>query len=385
MVQGYTQQNSGSEGGWAFLLSSRTAEEGTSSAGTTESRSYISRSYTCGASYDQWSACLPEESKLSGVEAADRETGGSMLSVTGLNQFYYLRDFTDMRCKHSRVLSIIREQLHREPNDGDVFIVMSRDRRIVRLFTYDNRSYSLFEKKFVSGYQFMKVEREGDELVYRIDWKDVVLLLEYDHYKKCYIWVLVNKAERVVIFFYEDGSCGRDVLTHFIGDAELKSVMTDGYNAYVFIGDELSAAEQSPNLKKAIHQVCMANFKAKLDKALEQAGDIHARPFLSGVDFYYKRERQYDAKGLTLEERVKRRQDLESKEMQITLRQYLKIELDKDPSETTPYLREALNYLDKFWDNIFAFLKDGDLPIDNNLAERTIRPLTMQRNAPLRQ
>lgn len=101
-----------------------------------------------------------------------------MLSVTGINRFYYLRDFTDMRCKHSRVLSIIREQLHREPSDGDVFIVMSRDRRIVRMFTYDNRSYSLFEKKFVASYQFMKVEREGGKRVYRIDWKDVVLLLE---------------------------------------------------------------------------------------------------------------------------------------------------------------------------------------------------------------
>ena len=101
-----------------------------------------------------------------------------MQSVTGINRFYYLRDFTDMRCKHSRVLSIIREQLHHEPNDGDVFIVMSRNRRIVRLFAYDNRSYSLFEKKFVSGYHFMKVEREGNARVYRIDWKDVVLLLE---------------------------------------------------------------------------------------------------------------------------------------------------------------------------------------------------------------
>ena len=206
---------------------------------------------------------------------------------------------------------------------------------------------------------------------------------KYDHYKKCYIWVLVNKAEQIVIFFYEDGSRGRDVLTNFIGDAELKSVMTDGYNAYVFIGDELSTVQKSPNLKKAIHQVCMAHWKAKLDKALEQAGDIRALPFLRGVDFYYKRERQYDAEGLTPEERGKRRQDLESKEMLITLRQYLKIELDKDPSEITPYLREALNYLYKFWDNIFAFLKDGDLPIDNNLAERAIRPLTTQRNAML--
>ena len=33
-----------------------------------------------------------------------------------------------------------------------------------------NRSYSLFEKKFVAGYQFMKVERKGVDAVYRIDW-----------------------------------------------------------------------------------------------------------------------------------------------------------------------------------------------------------------------
>ena len=66
-----------------------------------------------------------------------------MLSVTGLNHFYYVRDFTDMRCKH-----------------------------------IDNRSYSLFEKKFVAGYQFMKVERNGADTFYRIDWKDVVLILE---------------------------------------------------------------------------------------------------------------------------------------------------------------------------------------------------------------
>ncbi len=59
-----------------------------------------------------------------------------MLSVTGINRFYYLRGFTDMRCKHSRVLSVIREQLHREPSDGDIYIVMSKDRRIVRLFAY---------------------------------------------------------------------------------------------------------------------------------------------------------------------------------------------------------------------------------------------------------
>lgn len=55
---------------------------------------------------------------------------------------------------------------------------------------------------------------------------------KYDHCKKCYIWVLVNKAEKVAIFFYDNGSRGREVLTDFIGDAELKALISDGYNAY---------------------------------------------------------------------------------------------------------------------------------------------------------
>ena len=206
---------------------------------------------------------------------------------------------------------------------------------------------------------------------------------KYDHYKKCYVWVLVNKTEHIVIFFYDKGSRGRDVLTDFIGDAELKSVMSDGYNAYVFIGDELKAVEKSFNLRKAIHQVCLAHTKGKFNKALEQAGDSNAIPFLELIGFFYKRERQYEKEGLAPQERGQRRQDLETKSVLISLRQYLKIEKDKDPSQTTPYLRAALNYLDRFWDNIFAFLKDGNLPIDNNIAERAIRPLTTQRNSML--
>lgn len=83
------------------------------------------RSYTRGVTHEQWSSYHPEESKLSGAEGSDREVGGLMLRVTGINCFYYLRDFTGMRCKHSRALSIIHEQLHREPNDGDVFIVIN--------------------------------------------------------------------------------------------------------------------------------------------------------------------------------------------------------------------------------------------------------------------
>ena len=41
-----------------------------------------------------------------------------MLNVSGLNKFYFLRNFHDMRCKYDRVRSIIRQQLNREPESG---------------------------------------------------------------------------------------------------------------------------------------------------------------------------------------------------------------------------------------------------------------------------
>lgn len=69
-----------------------------------------------------------------------------MLNISGLNRFYYIRNFTDMRCKHARILSVIREQPHREPSKSDVFIVLSKDRRTVRLFSYDECSCTFLRR-----------------------------------------------------------------------------------------------------------------------------------------------------------------------------------------------------------------------------------------------
>ena len=202
---------------------------------------------------------------------------------------------------------------------------------------------------------------------------------KYDHYKKCYIWVLVNKAEKICIFFYEDGSRGRDVLTNFLGDAELKSIMTDGYNAYVFIGDELKSAQ----FKDTIHQVCMSHNNNKFVKAANQGGEPNAVLFSNDFGELFSREHKYNELGLTPEERLRERQSLETKEIVIRIRSRLDAELAKEPDFRSQYYTEALNYLNHFWDELFAYLDDGELPIDNNLAERCIRKLTTQRNSML--
>ena len=199
---------------------------------------------------------------------------------------------------------------------------------------------------------------------------------KYDHYKKCYIWVLVNKARKTAIFFYENGSRGRDVLTDFLGDAELKSIMSDGYNAYVFIGNEL----KSVRFKDTIHQVCMSHANNKFVKAGNQGGEPVAIRFSNFLKRFFSKKHVYDEAGLTPEERLQERQSLETKELLIELCSLLDSELSKDSEFRSQYYREALNYLHRFWKEIFAYLDDGELPIDHNLAERTIRKLTTQRN-----
>lgn len=100
-----------------------------------------------------------------------------MLSGTGLNPFYYVRDLTES------VVNIVGGDYDENSFTASHVMEMSLlfmlcNCRIVRMYSFDNRSYNLFEKEFVAGYQFMKVERNGADIFYCIDWKYVVLILE---------------------------------------------------------------------------------------------------------------------------------------------------------------------------------------------------------------
>ena len=191
----------------------------------------------------------------------------------------------------------------------------------------------------------------------------------YNRYLKKYMWVLVNKAEKIVIFFYDEGSRGRHVLTDFLGDAEVKAIMTDGYNAYNFIGGELEAD----------HLICMAHVLVKFGKAYEMGGDAIAEEFIRLIRRLYALERSYKEKGYTAEQIYAARQSEETGEIERQLRELLSKELSRENPNRSYYMKQALNYFDHFKDDLFRYRKDGNYPIDNNLAERQVRPFTAMR------
>lgn len=79
----------------------------------------------------------------------------------------------------------------------------------------------------------------------------------FNKYMKKYMWVLVNKAERIVIFFHDEGSRGRKVLTDFMGEADVRAIMTDGYTAYNFLDGRLGVD----------HLICTAHAHVKFNKS----------------------------------------------------------------------------------------------------------------------
>ena len=200
-------------------------------------------------------------------------------------------------------------------------------------------------------------------------------------HEKVYIWCLVNRKQKTVIFFYDDlkdkdgktlkeGSRSRSVLKNFLGDAKLKSLQSDGYDAYFYLDDELMDIE---------HLCCMAHVMVKAKDAASE-GSKEAVRLVQLIGSLYHKEDGYE--GLSSAEIYKRRNDASTENIVKKLRAIVlevKARIACAPEQVSDLLKRAVNYLDKFWNQVFAYRKDGDYTIDNMLAERAIRPITGQR------
>ena len=107
-----------------------------------------------------------------------------MLALTGSLRYYFVDGVTDMRLGQYRLCRVIEQLLHRNPYNGDVFIFMSKSRRVLKIVRYENDSYILYVKALERELRFMKVKsnrpvlnEDGSGLHYQIKWKHLVLLL----------------------------------------------------------------------------------------------------------------------------------------------------------------------------------------------------------------
>ena len=187
--------------------------------------------------------------------------------------------------------------------------------------------------------------------------------MEVGGYKKKYIWCLVNKAAHIVIYLYDDL---RDILK----DTQIAALQSDGYNVYMYIDNELDDVD---------HLCCMAHARAKFKYAYEQGGDERALSFLEWIGQLYGFEEEYKLQDLPPEEIKRRRNDDRTTDIMIAMSTRLNELLLDENAHLGDMMQKALRYLNKFWKQLFTYRKDGRYSIDNNIAERNIRPLTVER------
>lgn len=189
-------------------------------------------------------------------------------------------------------------------------------------------------------------------------------------YGKKYIWCMVNKEAKVAVYFYDNGSRGRKVLRDFLGKTEIDALQSDGFNVYMYLDDEVVNID---------HLCCLAHARAKFKYALEQGKDEEAEYFIRLIGWLYDQEEQYRLRHLTPEQIHRERQGEKTSKIIKQIRQRLdKLQTDGN-SIRGDLMQKALNYLSSFWDQLFLYLKDGRYCIDNSLAERTLRPMTVER------
>ena len=194
--------------------------------------------------------------------------------------------------------------------------------------------------------------------------------MEVGGYKKKYIWCLVNKSAHIVIYLYDDGSRGREVLRDILKDTQIAALQSDGYNVYMYIDNELDDVD---------HLCCMAHARAKFKYAYEQGGDERALSFLEWIGQLYGFEEEYKLQDLPPEEIKRRRNDDRTTDIMIAMSTRLNELLLDENAHLGDMMQKALRYLNKFWKQLFTYRKDGRYSIDNNIAERNIRPLTVER------
>ena len=185
------------------------------------------------------------------------------------------------------------------------------------------------------------------------------------HYKKRYMWVIVNLTTKVCYYLY--GSRKKEVIKEFLGDFK-GTLMTDAYAAYLYFN----------KLKDCTHVCCWSHVRRLFVSASRDYKDTLAQAFIDLIGILYKVEVENQVLGRTEKEIVKHRGEESLPVLHDLYQQATALlkQFEKNEIKLSAKLQQALTYMTKHWEELMAYTKIGSVLIDNNCCERAVRPFT---------
>jgi transposase len=180
---------------------------------------------------------------------------------------------------------------------------------------------------------------------------------------KGFMWVSKDPQQDLVLFTYQKGRSGEHMKNHIQGFKG--KLQTDGYGVY-------EKYQEDPDF---ILFSCWAHARRYFDQA--QDNDKGKSDFmLKQIQILYEIEKSAKGQKLNNEQRQKWRQ-----EHAIPVLNIIKDYLDINTESILPAsaIGKAFEYVIKRWSKLIAYTLHGEVEIDNNLVENTIRPLALGR------
>lgn len=184
---------------------------------------------------------------------------------------------------------------------------------------------------------------------------------------KEYLWMSRAVMERLVVFFYDEGSRAGSVIKDKTDKYSFKGyIQCDGFGGYI------SAYRSSADVRLV---GCMVHIRRHWEAALDENRNA-ASWFLGKIRELYHIEHECDALGMDSKARKAERQK-RSKPIMEGMRGWMENEGLRYSERTLT--GKAVTYAYTRWENMMRVLDDGRLKLDNNLAENEIRPITLGR------
>ncbi len=211
-----------------------------------------------------------------------------------------------------------------------------------------------------------------DETWYRVREKLSGDGTKLGHYKKKYMWVIVNRRTKSVYFLYDNDkldSRGLRPIQEFLEDFA-GALQSDGYTVYKQL------AKNNPNIK---HLQCWAHVRARFYHVAESGVDKDAQWFVDQIGRLYMvgSECLYDH--LSAEATRERRNRRDVVRIMESLKSRAEYLLSRGDVLEGSQMYKALNYMLNGWDDLQRYRGCGDYSIDNSAAERAVRPVTVNR------
>ena len=185
-------------------------------------------------------------------------------------------------------------------------------------------------------------------------------------YRKQYIWGIKNPDRKIAYYLYDNGSRSMKVAQKFFAGFR-GSVATDGYNVYKMFEREDSSITRYG---------CMAHVRRKFVDALQT--DHRSADIINLISNLYWVEADCRINLLSEDERRMERQK-RAIPILAEIWQMIKPVFEQTRGDTANLFLKAVRYAVNEWEAVSRYVQNGKAEIDNNPAERMMKPICMGR------